>query len=265
MWSPTHQPRRIFGWKGIFDEWRATQEMPLYVRIVMKNLDIASRNYTYFPVSHFLDFVNHEQEPMAWLVYEFVSHRIKHGGTQLNLEFLRSIVDLINNLDSMFPMFPSAPFTSIREFLEDNLTNDEIDYVQMLPRLIPLPASPTVVKKASSPSEMIIRVLRKGMSAKEDDIIYITNNYDGTYNIVYNDQVSEIKTKTSYVQQHDLLKYLSTTLRLMTLDTDPFESIQCIMPNAPSVMISTNDLTSQTRDLIYDTVEGLMVNWPRVA
>lgn len=246
---------------------------PEYVLTVYANLtEIAKASAVTIPLSHFLDFVNHEQEGIAWLLFEIVGSR--GSGYDVPLAYVREILDHVDNLDDHFPIFIGSTSMTIREFVDSNLTTEELDYVQMMPPLTDYVESDVAFAFASvpasqeqkmlpHPSMITIRVLRKPDTGKNDDLIYITNNYDDTFNLVYTDPTSDTKTKTSYMPRADVLRYLSNTLRLMTLDMDPFEGVQFLMPNAPSVLLGINSLTSQTRDLVYDTVECMMDNWPR--
>jgi hypothetical protein len=49
---------------------------------------------------------------------------------------------------------------------------------------------------------------------------------------------------------------------MLTVDEEPFESVQFTLPSMPTIMVSPENLTSQTRDLIYDSVEATMAYWP---
>jgi hypothetical protein len=199
---------------------------------------------------------------------------------------VKQLLDLVDNLDGPFPKFAGSPSGTIREFVNYRLTRNELDYVQMMPELISPSVSPfaynyipvsrpsvspahdyTQVSRPSSSTQSFtidLRILRdlKTSSSSYDDVIRISNNKDGSYNMIYHDQSSRTKSKTLFMSRPEVLKYLSNTLRLMTLDKEPFEAMQVIMPNAPSVLISIHDLTSQNRDLIYDTMESTMDNWP---
>ena len=267
IWNSSYQPRRIFGWREILQKWSDTAMTPDYVLSVYANLsEIAKASAVTIPLSHFLDFVNHEQEGIAWLLFEIVGSR--GSGYEVPLAYVRDILDHVNDLDAYFPTFVGSPSMTIRDFVDSTLTEEELDYVQMMPPLVAFVESefafaPQGQKTLPHPSKITIRVLRKPDTGKNDDLIYITNNYDDTFNLVYTDQTSDTKTKTSYMPRADVLRYLSNTLRLMTLDMDPFEGVQFLMPNAPSVLLGINSLTSQTRDLVYDTVECMMDNWPR--
>jgi hypothetical protein len=82
------------------------------------------------------------------------------------------------------------------------------------------------------------------------------------YTIVYVDQQASLKSKTRDVDRAGVVRFLSMTLRLLTVDEEPFHSVQFTLPAMPSVMVSPKNLSSQTRDLIYDSVEATMNNWP---
>lgn len=269
LWNSSHQPRRIFGWSDILSKWNSTYESCEFVQTVLTNLRMSTIGAVNYPLSHFLDFLNHEQEGIAWFLYETIDMRYKEN--MLRSDYVRELLDIVENLDGYFPHFPNSPDCTIRDFVNMHLTASERSYVQMMPPLLSFASHPSLSPRTPShsvkvtkkvPSEITIRVMRDNTNTKKDDIIRIANKNDGTYSISYHDQESGVKTKTVSMEREDVLKYMSTTLRMMTLDTDPFVSIQFLMPNAPSVVIGINDLTSQTRDLIYDSVDGLMNHWP---
>jgi hypothetical protein len=64
------------------------------------------------------------------------------------------------------------------------------------------------------------------------------------------------------VNRAAVINFLSLTLRLITVDEQPFESVQFTLPSMPAILVSPHNLSSQTRDLIYDSVEATMDFWP---
>jgi hypothetical protein len=306
VWNTHNQPRRIFGWRDILSNWAYTQQTPSYVQSVLNNLQLVVIRANSYPLSHFTDFLNHEQEGIAWFLYEVITYRSIEG--TIELAYVKGLLDLIDDLDVPFPLFLNSPEGSIRHFVEDNLSNEELEYVDMVPPLIPIPhsaytnlpppafpvhrtapapappaASPAppapastvrlshtapvftpAATKKSSPYPMKIRVLRKSYNhdMNMDDVISLQEKGKGLYDLKYYDQESKVYTKVNNMSGTEVMKYLSNTLRLLTLDKDPFDKLQLIMPNSPSVMLNIDDLTSQTRDLIYDSVEVMMDNWP---
>jgi len=292
-WSRFTQPHRLFGWRDILETWNYTNDMPVCVETLRFNLRRASHKN--LPVSHFLDFVNWEQDGICWLLTE-VLNASSYMNSEQRLEYLKEIVDHVYDLDARFISFPFAPTCTIRQYVRSMLEDYELDYVQMMPPLLPavpspprqaagrccsresrtcdcvktepefIPvapaaqAAPVARKMNYTPCKIGLNVIRA--ESKPDDIIRISNNFDGTFDIKYSDTNSDVDSITPSVPRDDVLKYLSNTLRLLTVDSEPFLSVQLFAPNAPTVMVPVGELTSQTRDLIYDTVECVMDNWP---
>ena len=323
---------RVFGWKELLEEWNASLQLPIQVKRVYDNLKAAIEpDGTHDPrLTQFLTYLNYEQEGIAWFLYECLSTRWMYGTVPIN--YIRNLVDEIENLDAHFPVFPGSPKSeTIRQFVKSNLTPEELEDVQMLPELVsqdydsyettnaqsyettnaqsyqtptrpsraefsyaqrapfaPLrrtsrlsqaqrssPQAPEVPKVTRTLSQkfenlaqpqplkqtMQVRFIRS-KSGSNDDIVNITQNSDDSYNIIYQDKQANVKSATLSVPRVAVMNFLSMSLRLLTVDEEPFESIQFTLPSMPTVLVSPKNLTSQTRDLIYDSVEATMNYWP---
>lgn len=278
LWNINSQLRRVFGWTDILASWDESLTMHPYVQTVIDNLRSASNptNGRDFPLEHFTNFLNDEQDGLKWLLYEIIAMRWMVG--EPRLDYVRRLVDKIENLDSFFPNFVGSPrqTQTVREFVESNLSDDEKEYVNMLPRLVAASAYvPPVQRRAPPPAgqredvtrflPITLRFLRKSgardISGKKDDVLSIYKTSAG-YNLVYNDQESSVKTYTRDLTQQQVMQRLSNALRLVAVDDDPFDSVQLLVPNAPSVLLSPEALTSSIRDLFYDTVEAAIEEWP---
>jgi hypothetical protein len=283
LWSLDSQTRSIYGWSEILQEWSNTLTASNYVSTVLENLKAASHpfysyNYNY-PVSHFLTFLNQEDAGIKWLIYEAVALRWMYGS--IRADYLAELVDYVD-LDSSFPVFVGSPGTTqtVRQFLESQLTNAELSQVSMMPRLVEPPRSRPLVRTlfrspplsarpaSAAPStprypHIQLRFIRKLHNGKlNDDVISIVRKEADLFEIRYNDMDANVKQNSLGLGRMDVLKHLSYSLRLLTLDEEPFESVQIIVPGMPSILISPQNLSSSTRDLVYDTVERTMSNWP---
>jgi len=292
LWNVNSQTRRIFGWTGILQNWSDTLTAPPVVETLLANLKAASDpyyNYTYnYPVSHFLSFLNEEDDGIKWMIYEAVALRWMHGGVRT--DYLVELVDYID-VDTCFPAFVGSPLSNqtVREFLEAQLTPDELDQVSMMPRLVTPPRllnplvrtilrspSATSARAASASASATaaaapeyppiqLRFIRKDDAKMKDDIVNIRRKEADLFEIHYNDLDAKVKQKTLGLGRAEVLQHLSYSLRLLTLDEDPFESVQLIIPGMPSILVKPKSLSSSTRDLFYDTIERTMNNWPITA
>jgi hypothetical protein len=308
LWR-TNNSHRVYGWLQILNEWNATLEQAPYVETVVENIRAATNQAgDHSPrLSQFLTYVNYEQDAMKWLLYEFIAIRWLWGS--IRLDYVRGVLDEIDSLDSYFPSFPGSPSCTIRQFVQSNLDEDELEYVQMMPPLVPMtplpsttyaappplrrqsstrtafnnsPIYPTLSERfaASAPAPsasqtqakrvppIMIRVIRSLEANDRDDVIKITpkkatdENGEKLFTITYNDQDSSFSTKVKKMDEAAVLQYLSNFLRLLTVDEEPFESVQFTFPTLPTVLVTPKNLTSQTRELVYETVETMVANWP---
>jgi hypothetical protein len=268
LWNENSQLRRVFGWTDILSSWDDSLNMSPYVQTVVDNLRAVSNpdSNRDLPLEHFTNFLNDEQDGLKWFLYEIISMRWMWGETRL--DYIRHLVDLIDDLDSFFPHFVGSPrqTQTIREFIENNLNDEEQEFVNIMPRLVepPLPmVAPVNRVDVTKFTPITLRFLRNGRlsSSRNDDILRIYKTTAG-YNWVYNDQIDDEKTYTRDLTQLQVMQRLSNSLRLLTVDEDPFLSVQLLVPNAPSVLVSVKSLSSSTRDLFYDAVEAVLEEWP---
>jgi exo-beta-1,3-glucanase (GH17 family) len=169
---------------------------------------------------------------------------------------------------------------TIREFLEDQLTAEELEAVDMMPRLVPNPpsiqrerfearqrhmasasaAASATQRQASLP--ITLRFMRPELHSAHDDIVNIFRIGQDAFKITFRDGDGKHKSRARNLTRTEVLEYLSNTLRLIAIDEEPFANVQLLAPNMPTVVIKPKNMTSQTRDLIYDTVTTTMNNWP---
>ena len=309
LWR-SNSSHRVYGWNDILSEWNATLNQAPYVETVIENIRAATnQDGNHSPrLSQFLTYVNYEQDAMKWLLYEFIAIRWLWGS--IRLDYVRGVLDEIDSLDSHFPAFPGSPTCTLRQFVVSNLDEEELEYVQMMPALVPMtplrsttyaappalrrqsstraagdnsPIYPTLSERfasasASAPAPaqiqakrvppIMIRVIRSLEANDRDDVIKITpkkatdENGEKLFTITYNDQDSSFSTKVKKMDEGAVLQYLSNFLRLLTVDEEPFESVQFTFPTLPTVLVTPKNLTSQTRELVYETVETMVANWP---
>ena len=304
LWS-SYSNVRIFDWKELLEEWHDSLVMPIHIQTLLDNLKEAADHNSEFdpPLSQFLNYLNHEEAGLAWFLYELVTHRWMWSS--IRLDFVRDLVDEIQNLDACFPRFPGSPWTgkTIRQWLTENLSADELDQVQMMP---PLEAPPTYTsysyqtpqraprsqaytpppaparvprsyasggydEPAPAPVQkprhgaMIFYLQREGEDESEatDDKIYVNkeDSYD-SYTLTYADTQSKVKFRTHGLSGTKVIESVRKILRFLTIDEKPFQYLQVSLPSMPTILIKPENLTSQTRDLIYDSMEDTMDDWP---
>ena len=280
FWNPNApQQTRIFNWNSILAEWSQSLVPSVYIETVQKNLRAATANNS-FPLTHFLTYLNEEQEGIAWLIHEICATRWIYG--RVRTDYLRGLVYVLDSVDVHFPAFVGSPreCMTIREFLENQLTADELDTLEMMPRLVALPPSihrerfearqrhraaavaPAPMRQAQENRPITLRFMRPGLDEKHDDVINIHRLGDDAFNIVFIDNDSVYKSRARRLTRKGVLEYLSNILRLVAIDEEPYANVQILLPNMPTAVITPKNMFSQTRDLIYDTVVTTMNNWP---
>ena len=290
LWNNDSQIRRIFGWVDILREWNYTLKPSAYITTLIDNLRATSDlKSTYdFPLSHFVTFLNDEQEGLKWLIYEIVAHGWMYSDSPTG--YLAELVHRVD-IDTGFPSFVGSPLSSktVREFLEENLSEDELNEVDMLPRLVHIGNQScymnqnpqinytnvvvqknTVTPPAASnkfPHSFQLRFIRPEYmntnEASNDTVITISKAKDETYNMHFKD--GSYKSIKTGLYREQLIRYLSVHLRSLAIDDDPYKSVQVMPPNAPTVLYHMNRIdSSSTRDLIYDSLEISMEMWPTV-
>ena len=269
LWNNETQIRRIFGWADLLKEWNDSLIPSSYITTVINNLRASSNpNSEYdFPLSHFTTFLNDEDEGLKWLIYEIVAQRWMYVNS-IQTAYLSELVDRVD-VNSYFPAFVGSPLTTktVREFLEENLTQTELDDVNMMPRLVNVTnytfSAAPVEKK--NPYGFVLRFLRpEHLEAEEgshDTIVRIHKALNGLYDLYFKDE--DIKNKAVNLTRQQLLRYLSVHLRSLVIDDDPYKSVQILPPNAPSVLYNLTRVDrAAVRDLIYDSLEVSMDTWP---
>jgi hypothetical protein len=290
LWNNETQIRRIFGWADLLKEWNDTLTPSVYVTTVIDNLRAASNpasNYD-FPLSHFVTFLNDEQEGLKWLIYEIIAQRWMYSNTRT--DYLAELVDRVD-VDTHFPPFVGSPLNTktVREFLEENLSREERREVNMIPRLEPQTNAtvysfwgnsnrtnvigrssnvPRPAVKEKHPSCFQLRILQAGKEDLQgegsDTVLSIYKTANDLYKLIFNDKEANVKNATRDMSRQDVLRYLSVYLRSLAIDDDPVASVQVLPPNAPTTLYNLDKIDrSFVRDLIYDSLELTMDNWPQ--
>jgi len=257
------QPTRLFGWTDILARWNAGQR-GIAVDTVLNNLS-SGRQY---PAQHYFTYMNEEQDALKWFIYECVASSWLWN-SRPRVEYIRVTLDLIENLDSNFPVFPGSPAGTVRQFLTDNLSEKELDFVQMMPPLVRQRqcSSPCTASAVASPvyAKIVFTVIRDPKNTNMDDTVVISRESDETFTYTYTDKTSMAVKKScrhTGLPMSQVLAMLSNLLNLLLLDAEPFYGLQVALPSTPSIMLKMKDLNSSTRDLVYDAVENVMDFWP---
>ncbi len=123
---------------------------------------------------------------------------------------------------------------------------------------------PIQKKKKQTPfySKVLLRfIAEKDQDASKDECLWISKTGEDEYEITYHIQ-SIGKKRTQYsMSRKDVEKYLSTVLRILALDEDPYNAIQFEVPHMPYVLLNPK-LDSYSRNLLYDALDSVFDKWP---
>ncbi len=309
----------VFGWTEALATWSRTGEQPLGVQRVLEHLKAASNplDGADYPVTHFLKYLNYEQDGILWFLYECVAHSWMWGSPRL--DYIEAVLNEVEDLEDGFPEFPNSPgdSLSVRQFLTTHLTEEQLDMVNMMPPLLrdpsyqtppaarnlsgpppvhrvrkpsvrpvdaccwrmpvsgpvapvaPPPPSPVAarrsVHKEPSYAPFVVRAIRHNSSSSNDDVLTLRKEGEDRYSILFNDMESGVRNVMRDLDRTSVLNNFSIALRSLHLDDDPFKSVQILHPTLPTVLVKVENLRSYTRDLIYDSIESVMDNWPMTA
>ena len=243
MWT-TSQPTRVFGWSNILSDWSAFNAKPEEITTVLNNLV-----NTDCPTEYFLTYFNDEHDALKWFLYECVASSWMWDGAP-QMKHIEAVVPLVNT-NSRFPAFPGSPALTVKQFLTRNLHTEQLENL--------FPTTPRS-------GQIRFHIIRSLQAESEDDWITIRKEGEDKYSYTYKEAKSACKgEKRTFSQTLDgdqVLAILRTTFKLLTLDSQPFHSLQVFLPTTPSVIIPLQELDSSARDVLYDSVEVLMDSWP---
>jgi hypothetical protein len=257
-WSSS-QPSRVFGWTDILARWNSGSRQP-EVNTVLKNLSSS----TQYPAQYYFTYMNEEQDALKWFIYECVASSWMWNSAP-RVEYIRIALDLIENLDSNFPLFPGSPVETVRQFLTNNLSEDQLNFVQMMPPLVRQSQCRGTPAAAPQYAKITFNIIRDAKNDSSDDMIVIGRESHETYSYTYTDKTSKASKKScrhSGLSDRQVKNLLSNLFNLMFLDDEPFYALQVVLPSTPSVMLKMEDLDSNTRDLLYEAVDNVMQSWP---
>jgi len=283
MWSLNRQSSRVFGWTNILSRWNEQNSVhpPEEVQTVLANLKRDNSP----PTSHFLTYLNEEQDGLKWFIYECIASSWTWS-TGPRLHYIKEALDLIDNLSSTFPAFPGSPLDAhtVRTFLTNNLSQDDLVYIQMMPPLVSLSsyayqaqadadaaadaaadAEPRAQPSSSKPAITIHVIRDRRKDTPDDDIITIKKVDEDTYSYSYRDAHSATKSKGCVhhdLSGEDVIAMIRLLLNLLPLDDDPFDAVQLMLPSTPAILLDIESLSSHSCVLIYDSIEMVMKSWP---
>lgn len=307
IWNTVFPPARTFGWKSILASWAKSPSngVPSYVETILENYRRVTEVGHDLPLTHFISYLNYEPEGIKWFLYEVLhtsgyeydnNEDYVRECSDSQLEFLSGLLDWIaenDSLDSTFPVFPVSPLGgyTIRTYVEQYLSKDNLKNVAMMPRLISVAPSPqaTFVTPTrdgrSAPRTVtpplpprkskkyypliVIRLMRSGsLETKEDDDIISIKKEDSiggidSFSYIMRDRAAlhSNRTITTGLSHQGVMALLRVTLQALVIDVDPYAYLQVFTPNMPTYMVDIDTMNKRTRSIIIDSVDMAMSRW----
>lgn len=94
-------------------------------------------------------------------------------------------------------------------------------------------------------------------NSDEDDILRVQRTDDGEFLVTmrFRDNIEKKVMYEAYMSKRQILDLVSNTLKSITYDKEPVESVQVFTMLAPSIMYASEDLYDRNiRELIVDTL-----------
>ena len=119
-----------------------------------------------------------------------------------------------------------------------------------------------------TPHQIQIRFIRqvRGSYAEpnphRDDILTITRQGDNSLRLVYTERSEDdpVIDVMNYTHQQTM-SYMYRVLWLLTMDNDPFASVQFFIPGYPTFLITTNSIMNNSSQLL-DIIFSACLSWP---
>ena len=116
-----------------------------------------------------------------------------------------------------------------------------------------------------------IRFLRRTLTgamegdASLDDLLLIHKMGENTLRVTYTERTEDgALSDTTTMTYQKMLHYVSRILWLLSLDSDPFHSVQVMIPGYPTVLVPTARIQEQAA-LILDLLINTCWQWPAAA
>jgi hypothetical protein len=117
-----------------------------------------------------------------------------------------------------------------------------------------------------TPHQIQIRFIRqvRGSCADphRDDILTITRQGDNSMRLVYTEKSEDepIIDVMNYTH-HQTMAYMYRVLWLLTMDNDPFASVQFFLPGYPTFLITTAAIMNNSSQIL-DIIFSVCLSWP---
>lgn len=112
---------------------------------------------------------------------------------------------------------------------------------------------------------MFFTFIRKSNNPLMDDRLVISKLGENNIRVSYTERSHDGRlVDTATFGYHKLIHYLTRVLWMVTIDTDPFVSVQVMIPSYPTSLIPVDRLTSAI-PVIMDMVLGVCWQWPTVS
>ncbi len=112
--------------------------------------------------------------------------------------------------------------------------------------------------------EIKVHFLREGQPSSSDDLLVVRKIGDNTVRVQYTENFGSANVSEYIILNYNqYLNYMYRLLNLLTLDDDPFQSVQFMIPTYPSVLFHVTHIHAKM-NMILEWLGNICNSWPRV-
>lgn len=113
--------------------------------------------------------------------------------------------------------------------------------------------------------EIKVHFLREGQPSTSDDLLVVRKIGENTVRVQYTENFGNSKVSEYIILNYNqYLHYMYRLLNLLTLDDDPFQSVQFMIPSYPSILFNVSHIQAKM-NTIFEWLGNTCTNWPRIA
>jgi hypothetical protein len=110
-----------------------------------------------------------------------------------------------------------------------------------------------------------VHFLREGKPSTSDDLLLVRKIGENTVRVQYTENFGNSKVSEYIILNYNqYLHYMYRLLNLLTLDDDPFQSVQFMIPSYPSILFNVSHIQAKM-NTILEWLGNTCTNWPRIA
>lgn len=129
---------------------------------------------------------------------------------------------------------------------------------------------PTVVRDTGQLRALEIRLIRRTVAGLahpnplHDDVLSVRKVRENLIHVVYTENSGDGKVIDIHrMNYQQFMAYLYRLFSLLTLDEDPFQSIQTFVPGYPTILLTVETLKAN-QSMVMEFLFNTLWNWPSI-